>query len=114
MQMVPFDSTLLLVFFIYGLAFFSLGITLSIESGRFPVLADAKVLRPLAFFGLIHGTHEWLEAYLLQAEGFGNHYPGWMAWVRLSLLISSFFFLVIFGLQAFRSHPPKYRRGSIL
>jgi signal transduction histidine kinase len=114
MQLVTIDSTLLLVFFIYGLAFYSLGITLFIESGRFPVLANAKVLRPLAFFGLIHGTHEWLEAYLLQAEGLGIHYPGWMAWVRLTLLISSFFFLVVFGIQAFRSHPAKYRQGSFL
>jgi len=112
MNTAPFDTTLLLVFFIYGLAFFSLGITLAIESGRFPALADAKVLRPLAFFGLIHGTHEWLEAYLLQAESFGAPLPTWLPWFRLLLLITSFVFLAIFGIQAFRSHPSKLRAGS--
>jgi signal transduction histidine kinase len=112
MNTVSFDTGLMLVFFVYGLAFFSLGITLMIESGRFPALADAKVLRPLAFFGLIHGTHEWLEAYLMQAEGFGAPFPGWLYWVRLFLLTTSFFFLAFFGIQSFRSHPLKLKMGS--
>ena len=112
MNTAPFDTVLLLVFFVYGLAFFSLGMTLAIESGRFPALADAKVLRPLAFFGLIHGAHEWLEAYLLQAESFGAHLPAWLPWFRLFLLITSFVFLAIFGIQTFRSHPSKLKAGT--
>ena len=82
----------LLVFFVYGLAFFSLGMSLAIESGRFPSLADDRVLRTLAIFGLLHGSHEWLEAYLFQAEAFGQVLPGWLSWFRLVLLITSFVF----------------------
>src|SRR5665647_343106 len=75
MNVPSFDTVLLLVFFIYGLAFFSLGMSLAVESGRFPALADARVLRPLAIFGLAHGTHEWLEAYLMQADSSGAPLP---------------------------------------
>ena len=114
MNTASFDTVLLLVFFIYGLAFFSLGITLSIESGRFPALADAQILRPLAIFGLIHGSHEWLDAYLLQAESYGAPLPVWLSWFRLFLLITSFIFLAFFGIQSFRSHPSKLRAGSYL
>ncbi len=114
MTSVSFDPVLLLVFFIYGLAFFSLGMTLAVESGRFPALADAQVLRPLAIFGLIHGTHEWLEAYLMQADAFGSPLPGWLPWVRLIILAISFVFLLIFVIQAFRLHPHKFRMGGYL
>ena len=75
-----FDLALLLIYFIYGLAFFSLGMALAVESGRSSTLAEAQVLRPLAVFGLLHGTHEWLEAYLLQSEAYGAQLPGWLSW----------------------------------
>jgi signal transduction histidine kinase len=114
MTAASFDLVLLLVFFVYGLAFFSLGMTLAIESGRFQALADAQVLRPLAIFGLIHGIHEWLEAYLMQAEAFGTVLPGWLPWLRLFLLAVSFIFLLIFVIQAFRLRPHKYSRGGYL
>lgn len=98
----PFDTVLVLVFFIYGLAFFSLGMTLAVESGRFPALADVRVLRPLAIFGILHGTHEWLEAYLMQSEAYAAPLPAWLPWFRLLLLITSFVFLILFDIEAFR------------
>jgi len=49
---------IVLIFFIYGLAFFSMGIALSLETMRSPRLAERRVLRPLAIFGLLHGMHE--------------------------------------------------------
>jgi signal transduction histidine kinase len=108
------DPVLLLVFFIYGLAFFSLGMTLAVESGRFQALADAQVLRPLAIFGLIHGIHEWMDAYLMQAEAFGVSLPGWLPWFRLSLLATSFIFLVIFVIQVYQLHPQNIRMGGYI
>jgi len=91
-----------IVFFIYGLAFFGMGITMALESSRSPALAEARVLRPLAAFGLIHGTHEWLESYLLQAEWLGTVLPAWIPWLRLALLASSFASLMIFAWQSLR------------
>lgn len=92
------DQLTFLVFFIYGLAFFGMGITMALESGRSPALAQARVLRPLAAFGLIHGTHEWMEAYLMQAESFGAPLPGWLPWLRLLLLMASYVSLLLYGL----------------
>jgi hypothetical protein len=112
MSAAPFDTVLLLVFFVYGLAFFSLGMTLAVESGRFPALAEAQVLRPLAIFGLIHGTHEWLEAYLMQSDAYGAPLPGWLPWFRLFLLITSFIFLIIFDIQVFRLQSLRLGKGG--
>jgi len=92
------DQLTFLVFFIYGLAFFGMGITMALESGRSPALAQARVLRPLAAFGLIHGTHEWMEAYIIQAESLGAPLPAWLPWLRLFLLITSFVSLLVYGL----------------
>jgi signal transduction histidine kinase len=114
MTQTSFDTVLLLVFFIYGLAFFGLGMALAIESGRLPALAEARVLRPLAFFGLLHGIHEWLEAYLLQAEAYGAALPGWLPWFRLLLLVSSFIFLIAFDIQVFRLHTRPLKAGDFL
>ncbi len=105
MNSPSFDTLLLFVFFIYGLTFFTMGIALAFEGGRFPALAAAKVLRPLAIFGLIHGTHEWVDAYLLQSDSLQVTLPVWVSWFRLALLISSFIFLIIFDIQAFRLFP---------
>ena len=107
-----FNIVLLFVFFVYGLAFFSLGMALAVESGRSPAMAEAKVLRPLAVFGLLHGTHEWLEAYLLQSEAYGVPLPAWLSWFRLFLLIVSFVFLLIFGVLVLQVHSGKFRIGE--
>ena len=93
------DQLTFLVFFIYGLAFFGMGITMALESGRSPALAQARVLRPLAAFGLIHGTHEWMESYFMQAESFGTPLPGWLPWLRLGFLYASFVSLFLYGFQ---------------
>jgi signal transduction histidine kinase len=104
----------LFIFFIYGLAFFSLGMSLAVESGRFPTLSDARILRTLAIFGLLHGTHEWLDAYLMQAEAYGAFLPDWLPWFRLVLLISSFSFLIAYGIHVFHLHAAKLRVGRLL
>jgi signal transduction histidine kinase len=92
------DQLTFLVFFIYGLAFFGMGITMALESGRSPALAQARILRPLAAFGLIHGTHEWMESYLIQARSFGTPLPDWISWLRLFFLVISFASLLIYGI----------------
>jgi signal transduction histidine kinase len=89
---------IVLIFFIYGLAFFSMGVALSLESMRAPRLAERRVLRPLALFGLLHGMHEWIEILLMQGTWLGVPFPEYIAWVRFVLLVISFIPLVYFGL----------------
>ena len=102
-----FDPVLLVVYFAYGLAFFGMGLPLALESGRSPALTEARLLRPLAAFGMIHGTHEWLDSYLLQPVSLGLQLPTWLLWLRLGLLTASFYFLLAYGFITLRTHPLK-------
>ena len=114
---MEFDQSLFIIFFIYGLAFFGMGLAMAMESWRASSLAEARVLIPLAGFGLIHGTHEWLESYLLQAQSLGTPLPEWLPWFRLALLVSSYISLSLFAFQALRlvprPVPPGLKHGGI-
>jgi hypothetical protein len=107
------DQLTFLVFFIYGLAFFGMGITMMLESGRSPALAQARVLRPLAAFGLIHGAHEWMESYLIQAKSFGTFLPDWLPWLRLGFLVASFTSLFLYGIQMLLLVSPYHPRKRV-
>lgn len=108
-------ESLFIVFFVYGLAFFGMGLAMAMEAGRPSALAEARVLLPLAGFGLVHGTHEWLESYLLQANSLGTPMPDWLPWLRLGLLIGSFSSLLLFAFQALRLvKPPLQRNHKIM
>ena len=89
---------IVLIFFIYGLAFFSMGVALSLESLRTPRLAERRVLHPLAVFGILHGMHEWIEILLMQGAWLGVPFPEYIAWLRFALLVISFIPLIYFGL----------------
>jgi signal transduction histidine kinase len=88
-----------LVFFIYGLAFFSLGLAMFFESARSPILAERRVLIPLAIFGFVHGSHEWLEMFLDKSGWFVLQNPLLWGWLRIGILIISFTSLLVFGFE---------------
>ncbi|MGE5225038.1 MAG: histidine kinase [Omnitrophica WOR_2 bacterium] len=98
-----------LVYFIYGLSFFSMGIALALETGRSPLLAERRVLRPLATFGVMHGMHEWLEIILLQGVWLATPFPASLSWFRVIWLALSFSALIYFGIFSLspklRNHP---------
>ncbi|MGZ6346146.1 MAG: sensor histidine kinase [Anaerolineales bacterium] len=102
-----FNVVLLIVYFAYGLAFFGMGLTLALESERSPALTEARLLRPLAAFGMIHGVHEWLDSYLLQPVSGGIQLPPWVLWLRLGLLVASFCSLLIYGIETLRAQTIK-------
>jgi len=90
---------IILVFFVYGLAFFTMGIVMLLESSRSPILAATRALLLLAAFGLLHGSHEWLELMLVYSGWFAAPLPIWMNLMRIALLTISFTLLAIFGLR---------------
>jgi len=94
-----------LIYFIYGLAFFSMGLAMSFEAGRSPLLVEAAVLRPLAVFGLVHGSHEWLEMFLDKSDWFVVAHPVELSWLRIGLLLVSFVALLVFGIMMLRPLP---------
>ena len=95
----------LLIFFVYGLAFFCMGLVMVMESRRSPMLGEARLLVPLAVFGFLHGTHEWLEMAIELRQDFNLPLLAMTDWARLLLLIASFSSLLVFGLQALRPQP---------
>jgi len=96
------DTALFLIYFVYGLAFWAMGLAVILESGRAASAAQARSLVWLSAFGILHGTHEWLAAYLL---GFGRPavaLPAWLDWLRLGLLILSFACLSAYAVTSLR------------
>lgn len=93
---------LFIVYFAYGLAFFSMGLILVLEVSRTPYPEQKRLLLPLAVFGLLHGVHEWLELFTLQNEELHGNLPVWITWFRLVWLALSFIALWFYGWQAFQ------------
>lgn len=86
------QEALALITFGYGLAFYSMGIALYVESGRASELSLARSIRLLASFGLLHGIHAWLQLPYLN-----THMPPLLAGINVALLIASFLALLVFG-----------------
>lgn len=87
------------VFFFYGLSFFCMGLAILLESSRSAARFEfARALRPLGYFGVIHGSHEWFEMFLILDPDINDtSCSNWIAVVRIILLAISFIFLVGFG-----------------
>jgi two-component system, NarL family, sensor histidine kinase YdfH len=98
----------ILIFFIYGLAFFSLGISaLQQRIGRSSTLPILDEVKYLGIFGIIHGITEWLIFVIIS-----RMYPDlnnllYIAVVALNS--SSFFFLWIYGTRSIEYHG-KYKK----
>ncbi len=95
------------VYFFYGLAFYSMGLLVTIEGGRSSDPRLRRALPPLAGFGLIHGIHEWLDMFSLSGVSFGNTviFDG----VRLAILSFSFLSLAAFGSYLLATTPAAQR-----
>jgi signal transduction histidine kinase len=114
--MVPETSSpsLVVIYFVYGLAFFSLGLAIILEGWRSTDTRLRLALRPLAAFGLIHGLHEWMD--MIASTGILASEVGMQTWwvgIRLSLLSFSFLSLAGFGFSAL-APSWNFRRLSLL
>jgi signal transduction histidine kinase len=88
------------IYFIYGLAFFTLGLAVALERGRALSSEFKHALRPLAVFGLLHGFHEWFEMFVQVGQyAYGFVVPPWLEWLRVLILALSFIILGTFGLH---------------
>lgn len=90
-------QSIIFIYFVYGLAFFSMGLLVAMEGGRSSDDRVRKALRPLAGFGLVHAAHEWSEMYLA-IQILGGHNPGSLFSVfQVCTLSFSFLSLAAFG-----------------
>ncbi|HEY9527720.1 MAG TPA: sensor histidine kinase [Anaerolineales bacterium] len=84
------------VYFIYGLAFFSMGLLVAVEGGRASDIRLRRALPPLAGFGFVHAAHEWIEMYVLM--GHTSNFEISSLWgIQLATLAFSFISLAAFG-----------------
>lgn len=85
------------VYFIYGLAFFSMGLLVAVEGGRASDVRLRRALPPLAGFGVVHAAHEWMEMYVLMGHPAHSLEVSIMWGVQLATLAFSFISLAAFG-----------------
>lgn len=85
------------VYFIYGLAFFSMGLLIIIEGGRASDIRLRRALPPLAGFGLVHAAHEWMEMYVLMGHPVSRSEISIVWGIQLATLAFSFISLAAFG-----------------
>lgn len=87
----------ILVYFFYGLAFFSMGLLVAMEGGRSSEERVRKALRPLAGFGLVHAAHEWTEMFGYIAALGNFPVSEGVAFFKFWTLAFSFVSLIAFG-----------------
>ena len=108
------NNIIALIFFFYGLSFFSMGLAIMLEYSKCSDDRLRHALRPLAAFGFIHGAHEWLEMFILSGMinieiGAAVIFEG----VRIFLLAFSFLSLAAFG-SSLMAPDERWRRLSLL
>jgi len=85
------------IYFIYGLAFFSMALLVAVEGGRASDVRLRRALPPLAGFGLVHAAHEWMEMYVLMGHPISDLEVSVMSALQLASLAFSFMSLAAFG-----------------
>jgi PAS domain S-box-containing protein len=83
------------IYFVYGLAFFCLGLTVAMEARRASDLPLSRQLPWLAAFGLVHALVEWADMLMLTNPG--DFYQNILLLARTILLPLSAILLIRFG-----------------
>lgn len=100
-----FVRNIITVFFLYGLAFFVMGMALALASRQTSQFRFAVAIRPLAAFGILHGIHEWIEMFQKMAVLTSGYTPTfWDEGARLTILALSFMMLLAFGVVLLSPH----------
>ena len=100
---------LVVVFFIYGLAFFAMGLAIALEARRSTELRLAQSLKYLAAFGLLHAAVEWIDMWLLLPWPLDPAVASTLRVVRLTLFATSTVLLAVFGTTLIGYLAPAYR-----
>lgn len=107
------SNALIWIFFVYGLAFFCMGLAILLEIGHVSDQRLRFALRFLAIFGLVHGTHEWMEMFhLMGISPLQSLDPQSLDIMRVFVLALSFLALAAFG-AALLFPAPVARRASL-
>ena len=94
------------MWFIYGLSFFILGLGILIYPKKDSTFTLARYIWLIAAFGVFHGINEWLDMFLAVDGPFPQEI---LKRIRLFALVTSFFFLVLFGVKIISIRKKQYR-----
>ena len=109
---------MLVVFFIYGLAFFFLGTAILLKQDKRSTLRLRSLLLLLAGFGLLHGVSEWSDMFLALGEIYWT--PFLFRIIKIIgfyLGLGSFVFLLAFGVRSVALGKPRFKwleRASLI
>ncbi len=104
-------ENIILIYFLYGLAFFALGLALALASRRTSEFIFVWAIRPLAAFGLLHGLHEWVEMFQKIAGRIYGYSPTVThEALRVLILALSFVMLTAFSVRLLAGERPNPRR----
>ena len=102
---------MILVFFLYGVAFFTLGLAVFIYPKKDSAFKLANKLWLLASFGVIHGINEWVDMFILIKKPIEITL---LNRISLFFLTSSFLFLFQFGANIIAESKKKYSALKVL
>ncbi len=102
---------MIFIWFIYGLAFFSLGLVIIVYPKKGSVFKLANYIWLIAGFGILHGINEWIDMFIKLERPFP---PEVLKVIRIATLAGSFIFLLRFGTKAISERKNKYRSLQIL
>lgn len=102
---------MVIVFFIYGLAFFVLGFAITLYPKKNSRFKLASHLYLIAGFGLFHGINEWLDMFIMISDSpdLAIIDPAVLKIIRAITLPLSFFCLIHFGAKALPLQGGRYR-----
>ncbi|MBP6015098.1 MAG: GAF domain-containing sensor histidine kinase [Candidatus Promineofilum sp.] len=113
-----FERNLVIIYFFYGLAFFSMGLAIWLASARFRTseIRLAGALLFLAGYGVVHGLQEWFDMFRLLDAGGSTLIPPWLLLheVHLTHLVISFLLLMFFGIKLLFANRGDGRSGDRL
>jgi len=97
---------MILVWFVYGLAFFVLGLVILVYPKKGSKFDLARCIWMVGVFGIVHGLNEWLDMFISIG---GPLPPNLLVRVRMFVLPASFFWLVLFGATVLSRNTKKRR-----
>lgn len=98
-----FQNNMDLVFILYGLAFFVMGVSILSQPKKGSRIKLADIIWVLAYFALTHSINEWLDGW----EIIKGHNRSLVS-IRFYILLISYFFLFEFGRRLFLLEKEKY------
>jgi PAS domain S-box-containing protein len=93
------------VFFLYGLAYFILGLTIAVYPKKHSEFRIAQHIWLIAAFGLLHGLTEWVDMFIILEKPFA---VSSLRIIKFFSLPLSYVFLLQFGVKSITDAKPRY------